>query len=110
MAPEMTVRVRTTAELLGYRVSATVLEKLADMKHLLPDSDFVHHVKLRDTTKKLHGARFETHPRIATLLGFLQEMLEQLFRHALAPVRRGRAHRLDFSVLRVEFFEGPTPR
>lgn len=44
MATEMTVRVRTTAELLGYRVSATVLDKLADMKHLFPDSGFVHHV------------------------------------------------------------------
>ena len=44
MATEMTVRVWTTAELLGYRVSATVLDKLADMKRLFPDSDFVHHV------------------------------------------------------------------
>src|SRR6266852_4174555 len=40
MATEMTVRVWTTAELLGYRVSATVLDKLADMKRLFPDSDF----------------------------------------------------------------------
>jgi len=47
MATEMTVRVWTTAELLGYRVSATVLDKLADMKYLFPDSDFVHHNWLR---------------------------------------------------------------
>src|SRR5262245_54895511 len=60
--------------------------------------------------KKLHGARFETHPSVAPLLGFLQQMLEELFRHALAPVRRGCAHRLNFGVLRVEGFEGTTPR
>src|SRR2546425_6907835 len=41
---EMTVRVRTTAELLGYRASTIVLNILADMQHLFPDSDFVHHV------------------------------------------------------------------
>ena len=50
-----------------------------------------------------------SHPGVAPLLGFLQQMLEQLCRHALAPVSRGRAHRFDFGVLRVEFFEGTTP-
>jgi hypothetical protein len=59
--------------------------------------------------KKLHGARFETHPGVAPLLGFLQQMLEQPFRHALAPVGRGGAHRFDFGVLRIEGFECPTP-
>ena len=58
--------------------------------------------------KKIHGTCFETHPGVATLLGFIKQMLEQLFRHALAPVRRGRAHRFDFCVLRVEFFDGTT--
>jgi len=42
MATEMTVWVRTTAALLGYRAPATVLDKLADMKHLFPDSDYYH--------------------------------------------------------------------
>ena len=59
---------------------------------------------------KIHGTRFETHPGVATLLGFIKQMLEQLFRHALAPVRRGRAHRFYFCVLRVEFFDGTTTR
>ena len=60
--------------------------------------------------KKIHGTCFETHPRVAPLLGFLQQLLEQLLRHTLAPVSRGRAQRCDFGVLRVECFEGTTPR
>jgi len=36
-------------------------------------------------------------------------MLEQPFRHALAPVGRSGAHRFDFGVLRIEGFERPTP-
>jgi hypothetical protein len=59
--------------------------------------------------EKIPGARFETHPGVAPLLGFLQQMLEQPFRHALAPVGRGGAHRCDFGVLRIEGFECPTP-
>ena len=57
----------------------------------------------------LVALKFLSAPRVAPLLGFLQQMLERPFRHALAPVRRGRAHRRDFSVLRVEGFESTTP-
>lgn len=44
MAAGMTDRVWTTAELLGYRIPATVLDKLADLEHVFPDPDSVHHV------------------------------------------------------------------
>ena len=44
MATETTARVWTMAKLLGYRVPATVLDKLADLEHVFPDPDSVHHV------------------------------------------------------------------
>ena len=44
MAAGMTDRVWTTAELLGYRVPATILEKLADLEDVFPTPDSVHHV------------------------------------------------------------------
>ena len=34
----------TTAELLGYRVPATFLDKLDELEQLFPDPDSVHHV------------------------------------------------------------------
>jgi len=43
-AAGMTDRVWTTAELLGYRVPATILEKLADREDVFPTPDSVHHV------------------------------------------------------------------
>jgi hypothetical protein len=43
------------------------------------------------------------------LLCLVKNILEQLFRHSLTPLRRGRAYGFDFDVLRVECFEGTTP-
>jgi len=44
MAAGMTDRVWTTAELLGYRVPATFLDKLDKLEQLFPDPDSVYHV------------------------------------------------------------------
>jgi hypothetical protein len=44
MAAGMTDHVWTTAELLGHRVPATFLDKLAALEHLFPNLDSVHHV------------------------------------------------------------------
>ena len=60
------------------------------------------HWHTRYVRQKKSLGRFETHPSVAPLLGFLQQMLEQPFRHALAPVGRGGAHRCDVGVLRIE--------
>lgn len=44
MAAGMTDHVWTTAELLGHRVPATLLDKLEALEHLFPNLDSVHHV------------------------------------------------------------------
>jgi hypothetical protein len=44
MAAGMTDRVWTTAELLGYRVPATFLDRLHEIEQLFPDPDSVYHV------------------------------------------------------------------
>jgi len=44
MAAGMTEWVGTTAELLGYSVPATFLDKLTGIEPLFPDPDSVHHV------------------------------------------------------------------
>jgi len=43
-AAGMTDQGWTTAALLGYRIPATVLENLADLEHVFPAPDSVHHV------------------------------------------------------------------
>jgi hypothetical protein len=44
MAAGLTDRVWTTAEWLGDRIPATVLDNLADLEHVFPDPDSIHHV------------------------------------------------------------------